>query len=347
MVKKINEAQWAGKKVLVAPLDWGLGHTTRCIPIVKALLAADCSIWLCGSGAQEILLKSEFPYLPFLPLSGYDVNYARSAMMVKILMQLPKILKSIRREHQWLNEKMIEHTFDAVISDNRYGLYHKKAHCVFVTHQLRIRSPLGQWSEKMLQRWNYQFINRFNECWVPDEKGKENLAGDLSHPRQLPEVPVIYIGAQSRFHKKNNEEVKDHLLIILSGPEPQRSILENKIINEIAHYPGTAVIVRGTPAVRDIIPSTDSIRFYNHLTTDQLNNEIEKAAWVISRCGYSTVMDMAAMKKKSILIPTPGQTEQEYLASHLNKKQFALCVSQKEFSLQKVLNKAMQFEYRL
>jgi uncharacterized protein (TIGR00661 family) len=347
MVKKINVAQWAGKKVLVAPLDWGLGHATRCIPIVKALLAADCSVWLAGSGTQEILLKSEFPYLPFLPLSGYGIKYARSGMLVKILMQIPKILSAIRNEQQWLNEIMHEHDFDVIIADNRYGLYHKKAHCIFITHQLRIKSPLGQWSEKMLQRRIHQFINRFNECWVPDEEGENNLTGDLSHPRQLPEVPVTYIGAQSRFHKKNNEEVKDHLLIILSGPEPQRSILENKIINEIVHYPGTAVIVRGKPAAKDIIPSTGSIRFYNHLITDQLNTEIEKAAWVIGRCGYSTVMDIAAMKKKSILIPTPGQTEQEYLASHLNKKQFALCISQKEFSLQKALNKAMQFEYRL
>src|SRR6185503_2191019 len=230
--------------------------------------------------------------------------------------------------------------------DNRYGLYHENIFSVFITHQLRIKSSLGKLSEDVLQKWNYRLISKFNECWVPDEKGEDNLAGELSHPAKLPSIPVKYIGSLSRFKKPGDGEVKDHLLVILSGPEPQRTILENRIIDQIVKYPGTATIIRGLPGEKNILPSTNTIHFYNHLTTEELNKEMMKAEFVIGRSGYSTIMDIAALQKKSILIPTPGQTEQEYLADHLMKKQFAFCIAQKNFSLQKAIDEAMRFDYR-
>ena len=337
----------AGKKLLVAPLDWGLGHATRCVPVIRDLLNNDCEVWLAGEGAQEKLLREEFPSLSFLPLKGYRIKYAKAGLAGKLFLQIPSILRSIKDEHKWLKEQQNKYGFDAVISDNRYGLYHEKIFSVFITHQLCIKSSLGKWSEKLLQKWNYKFINRFNECWVPDEKGENNLAGELSHPDKLPTIPVKYIGPLSRFTKKNIEEIKDHLLIILSGPEPQRTILENKIIDKVVNYPGTATIVRGLPSEINIIPSTNTIHFYNHLPAEELNNEAMKAELIISRSGYSTVMDIDALQKKSILIPTPGQTEQEYLADYLRKKQFAFCVNQDEFSLIKNIEATKQFEYRL
>jgi len=337
----------AGKKLLVAPLDWGLGHATRCIPIIKVLLKNDCTVWLACEGDQENLLRKEFPGLPFLQLKGYRIQYSVSGIMGKILFQVPKILKTIKEENKWLNEQVNEYGFDMVISDNRYGLYHEKVHSIFITHQLCIKNPLGKWSEKFLQKWNYRFINRFSECWIPDEEGENNFAGDLSHPENLPSIPVKYIGALSRFEKEMTDEIKDHLLIILSGPEPLRSIFENKIIDQLVHYPGTATVVRGLPAADNIIPSTNTIHFYNHLTADLMNEEIAKAEFVISRSGYSTVMDIAALQKKSILIPTPGQTEQEYLSNYLSKKQFAFCVKQNDFSLLENIEEARHFEYRL
>jgi UDP-N-acetylglucosamine transferase subunit ALG13 len=206
---------------------------------------------------------------------------------------------------------------------------------------------LGKWSEKILQQWNYKLISRFNECWVPDEEGKNNLAGELSHPVKFPSIPTKYIGPLSRLDKKNIDEIKKHLLIILSGPEPQRTILENKVVDQIVNYPATATIVRGLPGEKNIIPSTNSLHFYNHLSSEELNSEAMKAEFIISRSGYSTIMDIAALQKKSILIPTPGQTEQEYLADHLMKEQFAFCVDQNSFSLLKNVEEARNFEYRL
>lgn len=251
----------------------------------------------------------------------------------------------MRAENLWLQKVVQDQGIDAVISDNRFGLYHAKIPCIFITHQLSIKSPFGRGSEKILQKWNYKNINRFSACWIPDNEGIENLAGSLSHPDKKPVIPLRYIGALSRFEKKKIEEKKGHLLFILSGPEPQRTIFENKIINEISHYNGTAVIVRGLPGNPSIIPSTGMIRFYNHLSADELNKEIAAAEYIISRSGYTTVMDLVKLKKKSILVPTPGQTEQEYLADYLMQKKTALVINQKTFSLTAILQQAAHFNY--
>ena len=337
---------FTGKKLLVAPLDWGLGHATRCVPVIRNLLNQGSEVWLAGENAQEKLLREEFSSLPFLPLKGYRVKYGKTGLTGKLLLQVPSILQSIKEENSWLKEQVSTYKFDAVISDNRYGLYHKEIFSVFITHQLCIKSALGKWSEKLLQKWNYKLIDRFNECWIPDEQGKDNLAGELSHPATLPAIPVKYIGGLSRFEKNETREIKDHLLIILSGPEPQRTILENKIIDEVVNYNGTATIVRGLPAEKNIIPSTNTIHFYNHLSSEAMNHQAMKAEFIIGRSGYSTVMDIAALQKKSILIPTPGQTEQEYLADHLKKKRFAFCIKQNDLSLLKNIEEAGRFEYR-
>ena len=335
-------------RILVAPLDWGLGHATRCIPIIKELLGNDCDVWLAGEGPQEDLLRSEFSDLPFLQLAGYNIKYSKTAtwLAVKLLLQLPHLISSIRAEHRWLNSAIKIHGFDAVISDNRFGLYHSHVPCIFITHQLNIKSHLGKWNERILQKWNYNYVNRFKECWVPDFSGQDNLAGELSHPMTLPRVPVKYIDLLSRFEKKEVGEIRNQLLFMLSGPEPQRTILENKIIDEVSHYPGTATIVRGLPGRRSVIPSTGMIKFYNHLSTKELNEEIASADWVIGRPGYSTIMDLARLQKKSILIPTPGQTEQEYLAKELWQKKIAFSTEQETFSLGPVLEKAKKFNCR-
>jgi UDP-N-acetylglucosamine transferase subunit ALG13 len=334
-------------RILVAPLDWGLGHATRCIPVIYELLSQNIDVWLAGEGPQEILLKKEFPDLPFLYLRGYRVKYGKSGLglISTIIHQVPHILRTIRRENEWLKKAVEKYQFDAVISDNRYGLYHAGIPCIFITHQLRIKSPFGKWSEKILQKRNYRFINRFTECWIPDEENKNGLAGELSHPTAMPSIPFRYLGILSRFEKGNSAEKKDHLFISLSGPEPQRTLLENKIVHDIGHYNGTATIVRGLPAEISLIPSTNDIRFYNHLPTEEFNKELRRAEYIISRSGYSTVMDIVTMGKRSILIPTPGQTEQEYLAKYLTVKKIAVCISQKEFDLQKALQKASLFGY--
>lgn len=337
-------------RILVAPLDWGLGHATRCIPIINELLARNCEVWLAGEGAQQELLTEQFPGIPFLQLPGYRVRYGRSsnAMLWTLLGQSAKIIRAIRDEHRWLKKKVKELSFDAVISDNRYGLYHKEIPCIFITHQLAIRTPLGKWPGRLLQRKNYKYINRFNECWVPDAEGENNLAGDLSHPLLRPSTVLRYTGPLSRIDKSAgtiSQTSKDHLFIILSGPEPTRTILEKLIIRDIQSYKGTATIVRGLPGSEVQLPSNDRIQYLNHITAAKLTEEMHRASFIICRSGYSSIMDITALGKRSILIPTPGQTEQEYLASYLDDKRIAMSISQKQFSLLPALQQARSFAY--
>jgi len=351
MNQSFEEKNLRKSRILVAPLDWGLGHATRCIPIIHHLLKAGADVWLAGEGNQEKLLVDEFPDLPFLSLEGYRIRYAPSAfgLLKNILFQAPKILKAIKNENKWLVKMMNEYRFNAVISDNRYGLYYRNIPCIFITHQLKIKSPLGKWTERILQKKNYKYINQFTECWIPDVEEKNSLAGELSHPEKKPSIPIRYIGWLSRLNigtANINDETKNHLLIILSGPEPQRSLLENKIIKEIANYEGTATIVRGLPATQSLIPSTSMIRFYNHLPSEELSKEMLQAEYVMCRSGYSTIMDIIKLKKKSILIPTPGQTEQEYLGDYLLQKQITSYIDQKDFSITNSLQQASQFSYK-
>jgi uncharacterized protein (TIGR00661 family) len=334
-------------RILVAPLDWGLGHATRCIPVIKELINQGCDVWLAGEGAQQELLSKEFPSLPFLPLKGYRIKYAktRRGLIWKMIAQGPKFKRAIKYENKWLKKTVAENSIDAVISDNRYGLYHATIPSVIITHQLAIKTGFVKWTERILQKRNYDHLNKFTTCWVPDFSGPNNLAGELSHTAKMPEVPVHYIGFLSRLEQKEINEIEKHLLVLISGPEPQRSMLEEKVIEQISHYIGTATVLRGLPGSASLIPSTGMLKFHNHLSAEELSREMQKASYVISRSGYSTIMDMAAMNKKSILIPTPGQTEQEYLGKYLMGKKMAVVIQQNEFSLSAALQTAYNFQY--
>jgi UDP-N-acetylglucosamine transferase subunit ALG13 len=330
-----------GPRVLVAPLDWGLGHATRCIPLIRTLIYKKCSVFLAGEGKVKALLTKEFPDLPFLPLSGYNIQYARNRRLLPFVLalQMPRLLSAINKEHQWLREKTKELELDAVISDNRYGLYHPGIFSVILTHQLRIAAPYA-WAEKILREKNYRFLNRFQEVWVPDVEKAPGLSGTLGHPKQLPSVPLRYTGCLSRFHLPVESQVPAGLLVLLSGPEPQRTILEDLIIKQLTGYNGSVTIVRGLPGNSDRPTVPKNFRVFNHLAQEELQEAILQAEVVVSRSGYSTVMDLATLRKKSILIPTPGQTEQEYLGAMLHELQMAVMVRQDKLRLMEQLAQA-------
>jgi len=337
-----------GPTVLVAPLDWGLGHATRCIPVVHALLRHDCKVVLAASGKGKALLAQEFSDLPLLPLPGYDVHYARSPLTLPFVLaaQIPKILSAIREENRRLRDIVRDYRINAVISDNRYGLYHPSVPTVFMTHQLLIKTTLGTTADRYLQKLNYRYINSFTECWVPDDAHDDNLAGDLSHPLLEPSVPLKYIGPLSRFEPSDKAVAPKHLLVLLSGPEPQRSLFETLILDQLKEYKGPVVLVRGLPGNTDRPDVPASVTVYNHLPANELRTQILEASFVVARCGYSTVMDLAVLQKKSILVPTPGQTEQLYLARHLMKRSLALCLEQPRFRLLPALELAATFPYQ-
>lgn len=332
----------------MAPLDWGLGHATRCIPIIRALQKKGCRIWLAAEGKQAVLLQQEFPELEILPLEGYRVRYGLNKWTFPFLLlkQIPRILRMIKQESLWLDEQLEQHHFDLVISDNRYGLSSQKTLCIFMTHQLLIKANFT-WIEKWLQRINYRYIQHFAACWVPDMESEPNLAGILSHPTKLPAIPVRYLGLLSRFHF-DRLPVKYKYCILLSGPEPQRSLMETALIRAFANIPVTCLLVRGKPGEPEMIAVPEHIKVVAHLPGNELASVLLQSEFIICRSGYTSIMEILTLRRKALLIPTPGQTEQEYLGDRLMKQHYCYSFPQNEISsLNHHLQLAESFEYRL
>lgn len=334
--------------VLLSPLDWGLGHTTRCIPIIQELLHHDCHVIIACNSTQKALLAQEFPQLTYVHLPGYNLKYGKKrwGTIVRIILQTPKILIKINNEKAWLNIFLKSQPVDIIISDNRFGLYAPGIHTVFITHQLYIKTALGNITNRFVQWFNYLRIQRFSTCWVPDYKDGKTLAGKLSNPGKLPAIPVHYLGGISRLHACLEPTTPIDLLILLSGPEPQRTIFENLLLQSLKLQPGKKVLVRGLPGDSSLLQSTEDLYIYNHAPAALLNELICNSEFIISRAGYTTVMDLLKLGKKSILVPTPGQAEQEYVAAHLFEEQLAYTIPQAHFSLSKAMAAARTFYYQ-
>lgn len=334
--------------VLIAPLDWGFGHTTRCIPLISYLLSLNCSVLVACNPAQKGILEPEFPEITFVNLSGYNIKYAATGIgtYLKMVLQVPRIKKAIRIEQQWLKQQINDQKPDFIISDNRYGIYSETIPSVIITHQLLIRTSIGRAADRWLQKMNYRLLSRFRFCWIPDEREMPCYAGVLSHPDILPSNPVRYIGCLTRFNKCFTTE-KDFILIIFSGPEPQRTVFEKLVLSQIKGRREQFIIVRAIQSETSIPTSAPNITLIEFANAKELNALICEANLIIARSGYTTIMDILSLQKRSVLIPTPGQTEQIYLAKHMMENKFAWTTPQKNFTLQEALKASADFDYNL
>ncbi len=326
-------------RILVSPLDWGLGHATRCIPIIKHLRSKGVEVVIASDGPQLKLLQEQFQGIEHVVLKGYNVKYSWFLpAAVKVALQVPKLMGAIKRENKELQRILKEKRIDAVISDNRYGLYTDEVPCVLITHQLNIQAKTGSqlFSHKVLE-----FVKKFNVCWIPDNAGEDNLSGNLSHP--IPQgIKAEYIGPLSRFSAAvSAKDMKYDLLVLLSGPEPQRRILEKKVINQLGTLPYIkALIVQGLPGSADVASPFANVDVVPHLNNVSLMEKIQHSKAIISRPGYSTIMDLAVIGgKRALFIPTPGQTEQEYLAMRFEALEIAMWVQQQKFVLKDALTR--------
>jgi len=325
--------------VLIAPLDWGLGHATRCVPIIRELVDQGARVIIAAAGPQKILLSTEFPGLEMLDLPGYGIRYQQGFFLKwGLVFRAPSILKQIKRENRWLADLVRSRRLNAVISDNRYGLYHPEVYSVFLTHQLAIRTGLGVIFNWIIMKWNYRLIRKFSACWVPDWPGEISLAGNLSHPSQNPPIPITYIGILSRLKPSQEEPEKNSLLVLLSGPEPQRTLFEKSMLAQLADLSIKCTMVRGLPGLESPgSKAMDHIYIINHLPAEELNVLLNVSELILTRSGYSSIMDLVQLGKQAILIPTPGQAEQEYLGHHLREMKWMLSVPQKNFNLKKAI----------
>lgn len=323
--------------ILVAPLNWGLGHATRCIPIIRELLKQNCRVSITSDGSALSVLKSEFPSLSFFEMPGYRARYStRVPFMLAIFWQMPKFIKSIWREHRQIETLVDEHDVDGIISDCRYGCWSSRIKTVFVTHQLAIKMPAYlRAAEAVINFFNRKQISKFDECWIPDDL-ESRLSGSLSNPMGLNHR---FIGTLSRFSRmSSNEATNGSILVICSGPEPQRSAFEELCFNQLHTLEKNVIMVRGLPNHHSVKEDIQNIIWISHADAAAMEVLLAKADVVICRAGYSTLMDCLRLKKqKMIFIPTPGQTEQEYLAETLSRKKLAVFQLQENANLPEAL----------
>ncbi len=334
--------------ILISPLDWGLGHASRCIPLIRELQHLGCEVIIASEKGPASLLQHELPQLSFLPLDGYNVQYSRnkSFLLLRLFTQIPKLIFSINKEHKWLKKVTRERKIDAIISDNRMGFYHLKIPSIYITHQLHIKTA-NSFTEKIADKIHRSFIKKYSACWVPDFEGDVNIAGELSHlVKEF--TKTIYLGCLSRFEKKENVAKQYELVVIISGPEPQRTIFENILFDQLNNYNKKVLFIRGLPGKDDVKKHPNNlITVVNHLAADELNLAMQQCNYVISRSGYTTIMDLVKIQQKAILVPTPGQTEQEYLATNLFDRKIFFSEEQNKFSLKDTLKKAEAFPFAI
>ncbi len=319
------------KRILIAPLNWGLGHATRCIPVINALLAEGFVPIIASDGRALLLLKEEFPELQFVELPSYHIRYAKkgSHLKFKLLQNSPKTLKAISKERTLIKTLIKEDAIDGIISDNRFGVYSKKIPSVFITHQLKVMSGITTW---MSTKMHDKLISKYDECWVPDAPSSHNLSGDLGHIKKNI-IPIKYIGPMTRFKTESRKILYD-LMVLLSGPEPQRTILEDHLLNELKRYKGSVLFVRGCVELQQDIKKEGDLIMYNYMTSSQLQDAINESELIISRSGYTTIMDLAKLGKRAFFIPTPGQYEQEYLAKRFLDNGILPSCKQEEFTIE-------------
>ncbi len=332
------------KSILFCPLDWGIGHASRSIPVIRYLNDNGHRVMIAADGKPLKLLQANFPKNDFITFPGYVPTYSeKNTLILKMIAESPKIFRSIYTEQSFVENQVRKFQIDGVISDNRFGSYSMKVPSVFISHQLNIQTPgFLNFTKPLIKYLNFNYINKFSEVWIPDFEHEPSLSGDLSHGSKT-NIQMHYIGPLSRFEQRNTVEEKEiDLLVILSGPEPQRSIFENKIIKLLAQKTIKTIIIRGLPGEESLPNCPSHIQIMNHLAQDELQTIIEKSKTIVARAGYSTIMDLFILKQNAILIPTPGQTEQEYLAKHLNKNKWFVFISQKDFEIDMLEN--IQFE---
>jgi uncharacterized protein (TIGR00661 family) len=277
------------------------------------------------------LLKKEFPKLQHIELPSYNISYPKKAnsFKLKLLKDSPHLLKTIKKEKIYVAELIEKENISGIISDNRFGVRHKDIPSVFITHQLRVLSGSTTWLSSKLHQ---NIISKFDECWVPDHSGIKNLSGDLGHIEGS-QHRIKYLGPLTRFNKLAVKREYD-LLVLLSGPEPQRTYLEEKLLKELKNYNRKVLFIKGKIESQQQKEVLKNITIYNFMTSKALEIAMNKSKLILSRSGYTTIMDLAKLEKNAFFIPTPGQFEQKYLAKKLSEEEIAPNANQDDFKIE-------------
>ena len=312
------------------------------MPLIDILVQKKIKVIIAGNGDSYFLLKEQYPNLTFYELPGYNISYAvgKNAAF-HALLQTPKILKTIREENKVIAQIAQQENIDLIISDNRYGVQNANIKSIFICHQIALQAPNAlRFMNPVFLKLHLRQIHKFDALWIPDDANESNLSGKLSHGISF-KIPHTYIGIQSRFLNFNKttsfvDDIDFDILVVLSGPEPQRSFLEDELKKKLNNRTEKVLLLKGKTAEQKI-ETENNITTINYLNTNDLYTALQKAQTIICRSGYSTVMDLAVLGKKAILIPAEGQTEQEYLAETLAQKKYTVMCKQNTLDIENAL----------
>jgi len=309
--------------VLVSPLNWGLGHATRDIPIIRALLAHGHDVTIAGCGNALSALEREFPACASLDFPDYSVPLsANRFFLARFIASLPSLFRSVVEEHRNLAAMLEKDRYDLVISDNRLGMYSDKVPSLFITHQLHFHLPLIAWPFELAGiQFNSLLHRKYDRIIVPDNPpGPLSLAGKLSRAETgTTRSRAYYAGILTSTRKRDVPQDLDFLLLI-SGPEPQRTELETILLPMAGDLPGSVSILLGSPDIAGQNRCSGSCTVLSYASTEEKECLMNRAKCIVCRSGYTTMMELAELKKRrALLIPTPGQPEQEYLAGYYER----------------------------
>ena len=330
-------------KIIYGVLNWGLGHATRSIPIIKLLEKEGYEPIIASDGEALRLLGDVFPHLQMEELPSYAMRYARKMpAILAVILQTPRMWSTTIREHKHLQKLVKKYKPAGLISDNRLGFYHSKLPGVYITHQLKVMLPFFR---TLVSSWHHRYIKRFSECWIPDHQGEQSLSGEMTRNMD-PDVPTYFIGPRSQLEGITAQPKEElyNCCVILSGPEPQRSVLEKKLYMQLSEISGSHLFVRGLKNGGSLLPSTDNMEVVDFMNGDDLARVIRNSELVISRSGYSSIMDYQYLGNSALLIPTPGQPEQEYLARYMLSKGWFFYADQERLHLKDAIPKALAYK---
>jgi uncharacterized protein (TIGR00661 family) len=328
--------------IIYGVCSWGLGHATRSLPVIRKLIDEGNKLTVVSHGRSLELLKKELgKNLKYFDIPDYPMLLSENSrqFLAKSVVYWPSFIKRMESELQSLKKILDKGKYDRIISDSRYGFYSRSIPSIFITHQIRIMNPLRiNMFERGSEIFNLFFFKRYAGVIIPDYKD-DDLTGDLSHNlRRIDENKINYVGVLSDFKKRKTKKNID-CMISISGPEPQRTMLEKKMLSQVDDLKGKIVITLGKTEKKDKF-NKKNIETYSFLSKEKREDFLNRTKMVISRSGYSTIMDLAVIGAKALMIPTPGQIEQEYLGQYHNKKKTFYSVSQNKINLKRDIETA-------
>lgn len=328
-LNKIAELE-VKKRIFVAVLNWGLGHATRSVPLIKELQLQGAEPIIGSDGEAAEFLKGIFPELQHVEMPSYKVRYESSNMYLNMAKQLPSLLITLKKERSFTRQIIDKYKIQGIISDNRYAVHNNSIPTVFLGHQLNIKIT-NFFVSKLINNFNRQFLSKFDKIWVPDFEDENNLSAELS--RGFKHKDLSFIGPLSRLNDEVAANYNYKIVAVLSGPEPQRTYFENSLKSQLQALEIPSLIVRGIVKT-GVDEKIGQFSIKNFASEAELASLIKGAELYIARSGYSTLMDLAKIGSEALLlVPTPGQTEQEYLADRLRKSSAALVQQQRKLDI--------------